>query len=29
VLYGIATATKQLAWFFAPFFFLQAVAAHG
>ena len=29
VLYGVAAATKQIAWFFAPFLFLQWVTQHG
>lgn len=29
VLYGTAAATKQIAWFFAPFVFLQWVRQHG
>lgn len=27
--YGIAAATKQLAWFFAPFYLIAVVTAHG
>ncbi len=27
--YGIAAATKQLAWFFAPFYLIAVVAMHG
>jgi hypothetical protein len=27
--YGVAAATKQLAWFFAPFYLIAVVAAHG
>jgi Glycosyltransferase family 87 len=27
--YGIAAATKQLAWFFAPFYLIAVVALHG
>ena len=29
VAYGAAAATKQIAWFFAPFLFLQWLTAHG
>lgn len=29
LLYGVAAATKQIAWFFAPFLLLQWVARHG
>src|SRR5688572_5236394 len=27
--YGVAAATKQLAWFFAPFYLIAVVGAHG
>ena len=29
VAYGIAAATKQLAWFFAPFYLIAVVSSHG
>ncbi|HEY8731736.1 MAG TPA: hypothetical protein VIN69_07140 [Candidatus Limnocylindria bacterium] len=29
LLYGVAAATKQIAWFFAPFYFLQLLATQG
>jgi hypothetical protein len=27
--YGVSAATKQIAWFFAPFYFIAVVATHG